>query len=43
MSILWLFQKLQFSGLKTILLYPEYKNTIYSDTVSAKSTFEKKN
>ena len=34
--------KLQYSGLKIILFYPEYQKTIFSDLISPKNTNKKK-
>ena len=38
----WNFLKRRFSYLKIIRLYPEYKNTTFSDIIFAKNTPEKK-
>ena len=37
----WHFIKLQFSGLKFILFYPEYQETIFSNIISSKTLMRK--
>ena len=41
MSIFWTFLKLHYSGLKSILSYPDYLKTIFSGLIFTKNTHEK--
>ena len=41
-SIFWTFLKLHFSGLKSIIFYPEYQKTIFSGLIRPKNTDDKK-
>ena len=42
MSIFWTFLELQFSGLKSILFYPQYQKIFLSGFFGSKKKYEKK-